>query len=125
METDLAEVITAAAIEVHRHLGGPGLLENIYEAALCHELSLRNLHTQRQMPIPVCYKGVPVRDPVYLDILVEKQVIIEVKASPKDYPYYPVQLLTYLRLANLHAGLLINFGKQSMKDGIQKVVNVR
>ena len=65
MENKLSSQIIEAAIEVHQHLGGPGLLETIYEAALCHELSLRGLHTQRQLPIPVTYKNIAVRDPLF------------------------------------------------------------
>lgn len=123
MENDLPLVIIEAAVEVHRNLGGPGLMEGIYESALCHELSLRGVQTQRQKPIPVLYKGVPVRDPLFLDILVENKVIIEVKATEKDFPFYQIQLLTYLRMTGMEFGLLINFGKQYLKDGISRIVN--
>ena len=104
-------------------LGGPGLLEAVYETALCHELWLRGLHSQRQLPVPVIYKGTSVREPMFLDILVENQVIIEVKATGKDYPIYRVQLSTYLRLTGVKSGLLIDFGKESIHDGICQVVN--
>jgi GxxExxY protein len=124
VETKLSHQIIEAAIEVHQHLGGPGLLETIYESALCHELSLRGLSSQRQMPIPVTYKSAAVREPLYLDILVENKVIIEVKASGKDYPYYHIQLSTYLRLTGFKWGLLINFGKDNLKEGIQHIVNM-
>jgi GxxExxY protein len=123
MERDLFHQITEAAIEVHRLLGGPGLLETVYETALCHELSLRGFHTQRQLPIPVMYKNATVRDPLYLDIFVENKVIIEVKATGKDYPYYQIQLLTYLRLMKIRSGVLIDFGKKSVEEGISHVVN--
>ncbi len=122
MEQKLSQQIIEAATEVHRQLGGPGLLECIYEAALCHELSLRGLESKRQLPIPVTYKSSLVHDPLYLDILVENQLIIEVKATGKDYPIYPVQLSTYLRLTGIKWGLLINFGKKHLKDGISAVV---
>ena len=108
---------------MHRILGGPGLLESIYEAALCHELSLRGMHFQRQMPIPIKYKDIEIRDPLYLDILVEGTVIIEVKATEKESPIYQTQILTYLRLTGIKLGLLINFGKGHVKDGISRVVN--
>jgi GxxExxY protein len=121
MEQKLSEKIIEAAVEVHRLLGGPGLLETIYEAALCHELSLRGIESKRQLPIPVTYKSSIVRDPLYLDILVENQLIIEVKATGKDYAIYPVQLSTYLRLTGIKWGLLINFGKHHLKDGIARV----
>jgi GxxExxY protein len=123
MEENLPDKIISAAIEVHRLLGGPGLLEGVYESALCHELFLRGVESKRQLPIPVLYKGAPVRDPFFLDILVENQVIIEVKASGKDFPYYQIQLYTHLRLSGLKLGLLINFGKENVRDGISRVVN--
>ncbi len=123
MENKLSTQIIEAAIEVHHLLGGPGLLESIYESALCHELSLRGLHTQRQLPIPVMYKNIAVRDPLFLDILVEDKVIIEVKATGKDLPFYQAQLLSHLRLANIPFGMLINFGKPNVKEGICPIVN--
>jgi GxxExxY protein len=118
MEKDLSQQIVESAIEVHRLLGGPGLLETIYESALCHELSLRGIPTQRQMQIPVTYKNKVVRDPLFLDILVDNKIIIEVKATGKDFPFYQVQLSTYLRLTGIKWGLLINFGKEFVTDGI-------
>ncbi|NGX47236.1 MAG: hypothetical protein K1000chlam3_00609 [Chlamydiae bacterium] len=123
MEETLYQQIHDAAVEVHHSLGGPGLLESIYESALSHELSLRKISNQRQLPIPVIYKNISVRDPLYLDILVEDSVIIEVKATGKDYPYYHAQLSTYLRLANIPFGLIINFGKADVKEGIYRMVN--
>ncbi len=123
MEEKLFHQITEAAIEVHTLLGGPGLIETVYENALCHELSLRGLKTQRQIPVPVTYKNAIVRDPLYLDIFVENRMIIEVKATGKDYPFYQAQLLTYLRLLKIKSGLLIDFGKKIIKEGIFHVVN--
>ena len=98
LDNSLSYKIIGAAIEVHRILGGPGLLESIYESALCHELSLQGLHAQTQVPIDVNYKGVEIREPLFLDILVEDKVIVEVKATEKEHPIHQVQLLTYLRL---------------------------
>ena len=115
--------VIGAAIEVHRTLGGPGLLEGVYEAALCHELTLQGLKVQSQVSVPVRYKGVLVRDPLLIDILVEDHLVIEVKATEKDFPIYQVQLLTYLRLMNLRLGLLINFGCQHIKDGVKRIIN--
>lgn len=123
MERDLFQQITEAAIEVHRCLGGPGLLETVYENALCHELSLRGLRTQRQLPIPVVYKNAIIRDPLYLDIFVESQIIVEVKATGKDYAFYQAQLLTYLRLMSIKRGILIDFGKKCLQEGILCIVN--
>jgi GxxExxY protein len=122
---DLTHTIIGAAIEVHRLLGGPGLIESVYEAALCHELTLLGLQNQRQVAVPVVYKGIPVREPLFLDILVEKQVVVEVKAIGKENPYYQAQVSTYLRLTGLKTGILIDFGKSLLKDGIARVVNER
>ena len=123
MSQSLVQQIVAAAVEVHRLLGGPGLLEVIYESALCHELLLRGVKTQRQLAIPVLYKGASVREPLFLDILVDNQLIIEVKATGKDYPLYQAQLSTYMRLTGIKSGLLINFGKSSIQDGIVQMLD--
>lgn len=123
IENRLKYKIIGAAIEVQRTLGGPGLLESIYESALCHELALLGLKIQTQMPVEVVYKGVTIRNPLVLDIMVEDQIIIEVKAIEKENPIHEVQLLTYLRLTGLRLGLLINFGNRHIKDGVRRVVN--
>ncbi|GAB4237753.1 MAG: GxxExxY protein [Chlamydiales bacterium] len=122
-EDKLSYEIIGTAIEVPRTLGGPGLLEAIYESALCHELMLRNFHIQKQLCIPVKYKNTVVRNSLCLDILVENTVIIEVKATEKEHDIHKAQLLTYLRLTELKLGLLINFGQTCVKDGIHRVVN--
>jgi GxxExxY protein len=108
---------------VHRTLGGPGLLESIYEAALCHELTLRGLRIQRQKPVQVIYKDVPIKDPLFIDILVEDKVLVEVKAVEKCHPIYETQVLTYLRLSGIKLGLLANFGAPYVKDGISRIIN--
>jgi len=123
MENELSHKIIGAAIEVHRVLGGPGLLESVYEAALCRELCLQGFNIQRQLAVPVVYKEEEVKDPFYLDILVDDKVIIEVKASEQEHSIYKAQLLTYLRLTKKKLGLLINFGQKYVKDGIFRVVN--
>src|SRR5579863_7981839 len=115
MDSEIYQQIFDAAVEVHKLLGGPGLLETVYESALCHELSLRGLRTKRQLPIPVTYKNSEVRDPLFLDILVDNKVIIEVKATAKIYPFHHAQLLTYLRLSQMESGLLINFGNTDIR----------
>jgi len=122
-EDELSYGIIGAAIEVHRTLGGPGLLESVYESSLCHELILRGLQIQKQLIIPVKYKNTIVRDPLCLDILVENKVIIEVKATEREHDIHKAQLLTYLRLTGRKLGLLINFGQTCVKDGIHRVVN--
>jgi GxxExxY protein len=123
MEKELFDKVIEAAVEVHRNLGGPGLLEAIYEAALCHELSLRSLECQRQLPVQVLYKGVIVREPLYLDIIIDNEMIVEVKATEKDYPFYQAQLFTYLRLTSIKYGLLINFGKKDIRGGVYRIIN--
>jgi GxxExxY protein len=123
MENEISYKIIGAAITVHQFLGGPGLLEGVYESALCHELIINGLKVERQKSVPVIYKGVVIREPFILDILVENKVIIEVKAVEKEIEVYKAQLLTYLRLSNIKLGLLINFGRPSIKEGIQRVVN--
>lgn len=123
MKNELFEKVAEAAVEVHRNLGGPGLLETIYEVALCHELSLQGIECQRQLPIQVLYKGVRVREPLYLDIIVNNEMIIEVKATEKDYTFYQAQLFTYLRLMGVKYGLLINFGKKDVRGGMSRVIN--
>jgi len=123
MEDILSNKIIGAAIDVHKYLGGPGLLESIYEAALCHELQLQGFKIQRQLSVPIVYKGVVIKDPLFLDILVENKVIIEVKATDKMNPIYETQVLTYLRLTGFKLGLVINFGSACIKNGLARVVN--
>jgi GxxExxY protein len=112
-----------AAIEVHRTLGGPGLLESLYEDALFYELRLRNIPALSQVSIPVTYKNCILRDPIRLDILVDHKVIIEVKATETMSAVHKAQVLTYLRLTNLKLGLVINFGQARLIDGWSRVVN--
>ena len=123
IENLLCEQIIDAAIEVHRTLGGPGLLESLYEDALHHELKLRNIAVESQVLIPVTYKNRVLRDPMRLDLLVARKVIIEVKATDKNHPVFTSQVLTYLRLTGLKLGLVLNFGQGLLIDGITRVVN--
>jgi GxxExxY protein len=124
MQNDLVETIIQAATEVHNLLGGPGLLESIYESALCHELALQKIPFLRQVAVPVIYKGMAVRKPLFVDILIGNQIVVEVKALESDNPYYLAQLNTHLRLLGVSKGLLINFGKEFLKDGISRIGNV-
>jgi GxxExxY protein len=118
----LSQQVIGAAIEVHRFLG-PGLLEVVYETALCRELSLRGVDYERQISLPVSYKGEALDCHVKLDLVVEQCVIVEVKAVDKLIGVNRAQLLTYLRLQNLWLGLLINFNVEVLKDGIRRVLN--
>lgn len=93
IENVLSEKIIDAAIEVHRFLGGPGLLESLYEDVLCHELKLRGVTVQSQVPVPVVYKGVHLRDPLRLDLLVDNKIIVEVKATEKEFSIHKAQIL--------------------------------
>ncbi len=113
--------IISAAIEVHRELG-PGLLESVYEVCLIEELSKRNLLVEHQVKIPITYKGNELRKDFIIDILVQNEVIIELKAVETVLPIHEVQLVTYLKLANKHVGLLINFNTVLLKDGIRRKV---
>ena len=119
----LAKKIIEAAIEVHRTLGGPGLLESLYEEALYQELKLRNISAQAQVQVPVIYKGLTLRNPMRMDLLVANRVIVEVKATEQEQAVHKAQVLTYLRLTGLKLGLLLNFGQQLLRDGIERVVN--
>jgi len=109
--------ILGAAIEVHRHLG-PGLLESAYEECLCHELCLRELRFQRQVDLPVDYKGLKLNCGYKIDLLVQGEVILELKAVEKLLPIHQAQLLTYLKLARKRVGLLINFNVPLLTQGI-------
>jgi len=121
-EDILSYQIIGAAIEVHRHLG-PGLLESAYEECLCHELQERNITFKRQVALPVHYKDVKLDCGYRLDIVVDNLVILELKAVEKLLPIHDAQLLTYLKLANLRLGMLINFNTTVLKTGIKRIVN--
>jgi len=116
-QEQLTEAIIGAAIDVHRELG-PGLLESAYEVCLCHELHLRGLHFQRQVELPVGYKGLKLDCGYRLDIVVEEQVVLELKSIEQILPIHQAQLLTYLRLSGRKIGLLINFNVAVLKNGI-------
>jgi GxxExxY protein len=113
--------IIAAAIEVHRHLG-PGLLESAYEECLCHELHLMGLNFRRQVPLPVIYKGLPLDCRYQIDLIVQDEVVVELKAIERILPIHQAQLLTYLRLADKSVGLLINFNVPVLTQGITRRV---
>jgi GxxExxY protein len=118
----LSYEIIGSAIEVHR-LIGPALLESIYEVALWKELRLRGIPVERQVKVPVSYKGEGLHCHVKLDLLVENNVIVEVKAVDKLVSIHTAQLLTYLRLQGLWLGLLINFNVNFLKEGLRRVLN--
>ena len=108
LHEELTEAVIGAAIEVHRVLG-PGLLESAYEECLCHELHLRGIQFQRQVPLPINYKGVSMDCGYRLDPVFEDKVILELKCLEHVLPVHEAQLLTYLKLPGKRVGLLINF----------------
>ncbi|VTR64118.1 conserved hypothetical protein [Desulfosarcina cetonica] len=118
----LSSEVIGAAIEVHRILG-PGLLESTYEECLCHELRLEHLNYDRQVGLPVSYKGNYLDCGYRIDILVEKSIILELKSVDTILGIHKAQLLTYLKLADIHLGLLMNFNVPLMRDGIHRIVN--
>jgi GxxExxY protein len=122
-ENEISKVIVEAAIEVHRVLGGPGLLESVYQEALCLELAQRGLKVGREKLVPLVYKGQKLATPLKIDLLVEEIVIIECKATSQYNSIFEAQTLTYLRLTGLKLGLVINFGERLVKNGIHRVVN--
>ena len=118
----LTNEIIGSAIEVHRNLG-PGLLESTYEECMAYELQERNLNVKRQIEIPVLYKGTQLEQNYRIDLLVNNQVIIELKSVNKLEPVHDAQLLTYLKLANKRYGLLLNFNVPVMKQGVRRLLN--
>lgn len=121
-EDELSNSIIGAAIEVHKIIG-PGVLESAYEECLCYELGRKGMAFERQKSLPLFYKNINLDCGYRVDILVEKLVIIELKAIEKIEPIHEAQILTYLKLANLWLGLIINFNVPVLKDGIRRIVN--
>jgi GxxExxY protein len=115
------EAVIGAAIEVHRHLG-PGLLESAYEECLCQELKLRNTPVKRQVPLPINYKGVQLDCSYRIDLLVNDELVVELKAIDQLLPIHDAQVLTYMRLGGWKVGLLLNFGLPTLKQGIKRLV---
>lgn len=121
-ENQVAAEIVDAAYKVHLRLG-PGLLESVYLAVLAHELRTRGLTVDTERELPVIYESVRIPVGFRIDMIVEEKVIVELKSVERLLPVHQKQLLTYLRLADKHLGLLINFGEVLIKDGIHRVVN--
>lgn len=110
-ENDISKIIVDSAIEVHRTLGGPGLLESVYEEALTWELADRGLNVERQVGVPITYKNKKLSNPLRIDLVVNNLVIVECKATTKYNSLFESQVLTYLRLSGLKLGMVINFGE--------------
>lgn len=118
---EISSNIIGAAIEVHKYLG-PGLLESAYEVCLCHELRLRNINFASQVSIPLTYKEERLDCGCRLDLIVEDQVIVELKSCEKIEAIHKAQILTYLKLMDRNLGLIINFNVPVLKNGIQRIV---
>lgn len=122
MEQDpLSKQVIGLCIEVHRALG-PGLLESAYEECLNHDLRESGLEFERQVAIPVAYKGVKLETGFRADIIVEKALLLEIKAVERLLPVHEAQVLTYLKFSGIGKGLLINFNTRLLKDGIKRFV---
>jgi len=121
-ENELGTIVVDSAVSVHRELG-PGLLETAYEVCLAHELQGRGLTLDRQVPVPIEYKGIRFDEGFRADIIVEGKVILELKSVERTTAVHKKQVQTYLRLTGYKLGYLLNFGETLMKDGITRLVN--
>jgi GxxExxY protein len=121
-ENQIATVVVDSALKIHRALG-PGLLESVYEATLAYELNKRGLTALTQQRMPVIYEEIKLKLGFRPDIIIDSKVIVEVKSIEAIAPVHRKQLETYLRLAGMHLGLLINFNVELIKHGIQRVVS--
>jgi GxxExxY protein len=119
-EQILTEKIIGCALIVHKELG-PGLLESSYETALCIELATTGLRFERQVPVPLQYRGASIGEH-RVDLIVESQVVVEIKSVARYDPVFAAQVLTYLKITGLHVGLLLNFNRPVLSDGIKRFV---
>ena len=117
----LTERVIGLAIEVHRQLG-PGLLESAYETCVCYERDSAGLKHRRQAPLPVTYKNVRLDCGYRMDLVIEDQLVVELKTVDRLLPVHDTQLLTYLRLSGMRTGLLLNFNTALLKDGLRRLV---
>ena len=118
---ELSKKVIGCALEVHRNLG-PGLLESTYEQCLAHELKCEGIPFMLQHPLPVNYNGIKLDCGYRVDLFVDNKIIVELKSVDKVLPIHQAQLLTYMKLAGIKIGLLINFNVQFMKEGIKRMV---
>lgn len=118
---ELSRILVDSAFKVHKALG-PGLLESVYQSCLCIELGKRGIGFETQTLVPLVYEGVRIENGLRLDLLVEKRVILELKSVDRLLPIHHSQLLTYLKLADLHLGLLINFNVGMFKQGVKRII---
>lgn len=118
----ITKTIIGMAINIHRALG-PGLLESAYEACMVYDLVKAGLKVEQQKPLPIVYRGVKLECSYRLDLMIEKEVIVEIKSVEKLLPIHQAQLMSYLKLSDCKVGLLINFNVKVLKNGIKRVVN--
>lgn len=118
---DVARIIVDSAYKVHKALG-PGLLESVYETCFCHELAKRKIKFKKQLPIPIIYDGIRLESGFRLDVLIEDEIIVELKAVEEIFPLYEAQILTYLKLTDKRLGFLINFNVPIIKKGIKRII---
>jgi len=121
-ENQIGKIVVDAAIQIHRELG-PGLLESVYSVVLTKELEARGFKVMREVPVPIVYRGVQFIEGFRADIIVNNKVLLELKSVEQLSKLHSKQVLTYLKLKDLRLGLLLNFGANLMKDGIQRIVN--
>ena len=121
-ENELTYEIRGAIFDTYNELG-PGLLESVYEEALIFELKERGLEVERQVEVPIWYKGNELKTPLRLDLLIENRIIVELKSVEEMKPVFAKQLLTYLRLLDKHIGLLVSFSSNNIREGITRIVN--
>ena len=119
---DGSDTVIGACIEVHRQLG-PGLLESTYESCLCHELALRGIPFRRQVPVPLSYKGLSLDCAYRMDLLVDEQILLELKVVERLLPVHESQALTYLQLTGLRTALLVNFNVPVLRLGLRRLTN--
>lgn len=120
----LATIAVDAAFAVHTELG-PGLLESAYQACFAHELSLRGIGYQKEIPVPLNYKGIRIEIGFRADVVIEQKLLIELKAVEQLLPIHKAQVITYLKLMRLPLGLMINFNEVLIKTGIRRVLNIK
>ena len=121
-ENEIGKIVVDCAFQVHKKLG-PGLLEVVYEVAMFQEVRKRGLHGERQVPVPISYDNVQFQEGFRADIVVEGLVLLELKSVESVHRVHKKQLLTYLRLADMRLGYLMNFGEELIRDGISRIVN--
>lgn len=121
-DNDITYQVRGAIFDVYNALG-PGLLESVYEEALCYEISRRGLKVYRQVDVPLIYRGVSLKVALRMDVVVENRVLVELKSVEEMKKLFWKQTLTYLKLTGMHVGLLVNFNTDNITDSIHRIVN--